>query len=190
MTTVITAIALVYATCVLLVLAIFAPHPGSTLDLLPMALRGGAVLNVALLFVLHFGWRGIWRWVPKLNDWVFPDLNGEWDVRIHWIWKGTSGIATGHAVVKQTLLTFSMELKTARSESETLLAKPKKNAESGRPLIYYIYRNTPKLTTATSEPPHEGAAVLRVGLDSHGLLSGNYFTDRETKGHLELTKRA
>lgn len=189
MTVVFTTIALIYTACVLVVLAFAQPSPSSALDLLPMAMRGGAILNVVLLFILHFGWRWIWRFIPKLNDWVFPDLNGEWDVELKWVWGGKSGALTGEAEIKQSLLTFSMELKTDRSASETLLAKPKRNAESGRPLIYYIYRNTPKMTTATSEQPHDGAAVLNVGLEGAGVLSGNYFTNRETKGHLKLSKR-
>lgn len=37
--------------------------------------------TVTLLIVTP-AWRTIWRIVPKLNDWVYPDLNGEWDVEL------------------------------------------------------------------------------------------------------------
>lgn len=40
-----------------------------------------AQLFFALIFVTP-AWRLIWRAIPQLNDWVFPDLNGEWDVEV------------------------------------------------------------------------------------------------------------
>ena len=27
-------------------------------------------------------WRWLWRKIPKLNEWVFPDLNGTWEVEL------------------------------------------------------------------------------------------------------------
>lgn len=36
-------------------------------------------LVIATIFVTPL-WRLIWRLIPKLNDWFYPDLNGEWDV--------------------------------------------------------------------------------------------------------------
>ena len=38
-------------------------------------------LIFALVFITQF-WRIIWRWLPKLNEWVYPDLNGDWDVEL------------------------------------------------------------------------------------------------------------
>lgn len=187
--TLITAVALLYASIVVVLIAGLSTDSSSITDNLSLALQGGALLNAILLAVIYFGWRWIWRKIPKLNQWIFPDLNGNWDVAIHWVWNGNSGIATGQAVVKQNLLTLSMELTTDKSESETLLARPKRHPESGRPLIYYIYRNTPKMKDANSGPPHEGTAVLKIDSGNIGILRGNYFTDRETKGHFEMTKR-
>src|SRR5260221_8411304 len=43
------------------------------------------VALVQLIFTLVFItplWRVIWRWVPKLNEWIYPDLNGDWDVEL------------------------------------------------------------------------------------------------------------
>lgn len=185
----ITAIALTYAVIVVLLIALLDSQSSSVAENLSLALRGGALLNVLLLAMLYFGWRWIWRWFPKLNDWIFPDLNGTWNATIHWVWNGKKGIAKGEACVKQNFLSLSMEMNTDGSHSETLLAKPKKHAESGNPLIYYIYRNTPNLTSETSQPPHEGAAVLRVSPSDIKTLRGNYFTSRDTKGHIVLERQ-
>lgn len=187
--TIITAIALIYAAIVSILIAILSKDASSWSDNLSFALKGGALLNVVLLAILYFGWRKIWALVPKLNQWVFPDLNGNWDVSIHWVWTSKKGTATGRAQIKQNLLTLSMELETDNSDSETLLARPKRHPESGRPLIYYIYRNTPKQKSVDSGPPHDGAALLKIDLKNSRILSGNYFTDRETKGHFEMQRR-
>jgi SMODS-associating 2TM, beta-strand rich effector domain len=31
-------------------------------------------------------WRAVWRWFPSLNHYVYPDLNGEWDVELETNW--------------------------------------------------------------------------------------------------------
>lgn len=40
---------------------------------------------VAIFFVTPT-WRLFWKAFPKMNDWVFPDLNGEWDVEVSSNW--------------------------------------------------------------------------------------------------------
>lgn len=187
--TLITVIALLYAAIVSILIAALSKDSSSWVDNLSLAFRGGALLNVVLLALLYFGWRKLWAWIPKLNQWVFPDLNGNWDVAIHWIWADKKGTASGRAQIRQNLLTLSMELETDNSDSETLLARPKRHPESGRPLLYYIYRNTPKQKSINSGPPHDGAALLKIDLQDTRALSGNYFTDRETKGHFEMRKK-
>lgn len=186
---VIAVVAVLYATIVIALFLILRTDSSSFSDGLSLALRGGALLNVVLLATIYFAWRSIWRWIPKLNQWIFPDLNGDWDVTIHWVWGDRNGTAKGRATVKQNLLNLSMELATEKSTSETLLAKPKRHPESKSPLIYYIYRNTPKVKTSTSDGSHEGMAVLKVEPRNALSLGGNYFTDRNTKGHFEMVKR-
>lgn len=36
--------------------------------------------------ISSFLWRPIWKLFPKLNEWVYPDLNGEWDVTLKSNW--------------------------------------------------------------------------------------------------------
>jgi len=52
-------------------------------------------------------WNPIWRWLwktfPKLNEWVFPDLNGTWDVELCSNWPRQSQMldaaaSTDHAI--------------------------------------------------------------------------------------------
>lgn len=152
------------------------------------ALKGVAILNLVLLGIAIGGWRTVWRWIPKLNDWVFPDLNGKWTVDIHWSWGNKSGEKTATAFIKQSLLKVSIELSSDESESETLMVTPHKDAQSSRPGLYYIYRNVSTAGAAKKQDPHIGAAILKISQESHDVLRGNYFTDRSTNGQYTMRR--
>lgn len=64
---------------------------------------------------------------PFLNRLLFPDLNGQWGMTIHWQRKEDKGIAKATAHIKQDLLKISMEVDSEDSDSITLLAKPKRS---------------------------------------------------------------
>ena len=108
---------------------------------------------------------------------------------IHWQWDGKSGNTTALAHIKQDLLKISMEMESDRSDSETLLAKPKKDFESGRPILHYIYRNIPKHIDGNSDYPYEGAAILKMDHADLNRLKGNYFTSRASKGAYQLVRK-
>ena len=155
---------------------------------LPTILKGVTILNLLLLGLAIGGWRIVWQWIPKLNDWVFPDLNGKWMVNIHWNWGNKSGEKTATAFIKQNLLKVSIELSSDESESETLIVAPHKDAQSSRPGLYYIYRNVSIAGAAMKQDPHIGAAILKISQESNDLLRGNYFTDRSTNGQYTMRR--
>lgn len=155
-------------------------------------LKYATTFEIIIISILVFSWRFIWKKIPKLNDWLFPDINGTWNVEIHWNWKQNngkikSGLKKGEVIIKQNFLTLSMELSTDESESETLVIQPKKNPTSGNISFYYIYRNTPKGNKLKLKP-HIGTAILKVNAKNNAILEGNYFTDRDTKGLLKFIK--
>jgi len=154
------------------------------------ALKVVAILNLVLLGIAIGGWRAVWQWIPKLNDWVFPDLNGKWTVDIHWNWGNKTGEKIATAFIKQSLLKLSIELSSDESESETLMVTPHKDAQSSRPGLYYIYRNISTAGAAKKQDPHIGAAILKVSQESNDVLRGNYFTDRSTNGHYTMRRTA
>ncbi|MFY9089503.1 hypothetical protein [Arcobacter aquimarinus] len=154
--------------------------------------RYASLFEFLIFMLFTIGWKWIWKVIPKLNDLIFPNLNGEWDVKINWCWKKDNetkeGTVNGKVYIKQTFLTLSMELITEESESETLAIHPKRQSESGRLVLYYTYLNTPKNTLVDSKP-HRGTAILKLDFATNDKLEGNYFTDRYTKGTLELNKK-
>ncbi|WP_116645274.1 hypothetical protein [Salinivibrio sp. HTSP] len=182
-TKVVSILCIIYAVMLSLV---FFLSGGDLQNNIVQAFRYAAIYELIILALLTFGWRWIWKVIPVLNKWVFPDINGVWNVEIHWQWGDKEGVKEGKAHIKQDFLKISMEFLTDESESETLIVKPKKDPESGRPQIYYVYRNLPKNNGGNSSKPHTGAAILKFDPVDLSILEGNYFTDRNTKGMFKL----
>ena len=190
LTKVISAIAVLYAVFISIILFFNYDANSNIIDGIVVALKGATALNLILLGIVYFGWRWLWRKLPFLNRLLFPDLNGQWGMTIHWQSKEDKGIAKATAHIKQDLLKISMEVDSEDSDSITLLAKPKKDPESGRAILYYIYRTTPKRKNGNDNLPYDGTAVLKLDHNSFDVLEGNYYTDRPTTGHYELKRKS
>jgi hypothetical protein len=179
-----------YATLALLiVLALFLYNPEiSAGTLLRVVLGGAGALELFLLVSAHFFWRKLWAKFPKLNEYLFPDLNGNWNMKIHWSSNETEGVVDATASIRQNLVSMTMEVRSTGSDSETIVVKTTKDSVSGRPIIFYFYRVIPKNIGAEPSPPYEGASTLKLFTEGNEVLRGNYFTSRNTKGHFELTR--
>jgi hypothetical protein len=160
----------------------------ATWSAIRIAMAGALALDLILLAAVHFIWRWLWAKFPVLNTFLFPDLNGRWRMTIHWIGPEAEGVVSATAIIRQNFLHISMEVTSDGSDSETLMAKPKKDPESGRPLLYYVYRVVPKQINAGAGSSYEGAAILKFESEQSNCLSGNYFTSRKTVGHFVLQR--
>lgn len=189
-TKIMTAIAIIYSIIVILILSFTASASAPFLNNISVALRGAFAINLFLVFIIYYAWRKIWHWFPTLNTLVFPDLNGQWEMYIDWNWQGKNGTVVADAHIKQSFIKISMEVESVNSDSETLLATPKKDPESGRPILYYIYRTLPKKINGNTTAPYEGAAILKLDHKDLNCLKGNYFTNNDSHGHYTLKKRA
>lgn len=184
-------VAVFYCLCVLGAYGLISKFsPDYTPDLFSMALRGGFLLNLLLLGFAYWGWRKLWAFFPILNTWLFPDLNGVWEMKIHYRNNGKSGVVCANAVIKQTWLSMSMEVLSRDSESQTLAIVPKKDPESGRAQLFYFYRVIPNKTNAKARDPYEGSANLKVSAIGATQLAGNYYTSAATDGHFELKRHS
>ena len=186
---VIALIAVAYAVVSCLILWAVYNDTTSFLSAISIGTGGSAILHLLLLGIFYFGWEKIWDRYPILNKILFPNLNGTWEMNIHWEWEGKKGTSHARAVIKQNFLKLGMDVEAEDSDSQTLLAKPKKDVETGRAELYYIFLTTPKHKSNTDhQEPYKGAAILKLSLEGNGLLQGNYFTSRKTIGHYELKR--
>jgi hypothetical protein len=185
-------IAVLYAALVVLALVIVWKLGGDwqgVWGILTIAFSGATTLQLALMGWFYVGWRRVWQWFPQLNRLLFPDISGEWRMEIHWQGQGQEGVVQAKATVTQDFLRVSMEVRSPKSDSQTLIAHPRKDPESGRPLLYYVYLVHPQSVGANPGSPYYGAAILKFFEDGGGQLSGNYWTSRQTSGHFRLYRR-
>lgn len=156
---IITLVAVVYAILTVVCAAIawhLSESPGLIRDYIGIVVSGAAALELALVGWLYLGWRRLWRWFPALNHLVYPDMGGEWDIKIHWQSPTNYGVVDAKATIRQDFLRVSMEVSSPSSDSQTLTAQPKRDPESGVPLLYYVYVVTPKSMGKSAESPYLG----------------------------------
>ncbi|KKO62260.1 hypothetical protein VM94_04334 [Janthinobacterium sp. KBS0711] len=153
-----------------------------------IAMTGSAALSLVLLFMFHIGWKWLWSMFPRLNTIFFPNLQGTWRMTIHYVVDGKKGEVVSQATIKQDFVKISMEVESPGSHSKTLIAQPKKDSESGLPLLYYVYQVEPKQVNASVSSPYTGSAILQYRNTTIDTLSGNYFTSRNTYGRFVLER--
>jgi hypothetical protein len=94
-------------------------------------------------------------------------------------------------VIKQTLLSVSVAMRTAESRSESTWCRLEANRDAGVFRLRYLYDNAPQARVADRSARHEGMCCLefRPAEDAAGLI-GQYFTYRGTRGDIELRRQA
>jgi hypothetical protein len=189
---VIALISVIYAVLIALAVAVswkFGDRSQTIWGSIGFAFSGATALQLVLMGWFYFGWRLLWRCIPILNRLLFPDIGGKWNMEIHWHRQGLGGVIDAEATVRQDFLRISMEVRSPKSDSQTLIAHPKKDPESGTPLLYYVYLVTPRAVGADSGQPYHGAAILKFSETGGGQLTGNYWTSQQTSGHFRLSRR-
>ena len=155
----------------------------------------GAAVSVVTLAWLAFD-RWLWR-LPLLRQHVAhrPLLDGTW--------RGTltpqsKNPATGepwpadgdvYLVIKQDYSTVHACLHTRNGSSQTISTKLERGAD-GAYALYSVYRFEPQLGGRETNPIHNGTLKVNVTDGAAPRLIGEYWTDRETIGLLELTERS
>ncbi|KZL15841.1 hypothetical protein [Pseudovibrio sp. Ad26] len=146
------------------------------------------VFEVVLLLSIMKGWRYIWKWFPILNHWIFPDLNGVWDVSLTWHWDGRIGTSNAKLTIMQTFDDIGFVMKTDNnSDSRTTLCVPQRNSAIDRIEITYSYL-AKNIHPENGITTHEGTAKLEVDINEHHKMKGIYYTDRGTCGTYNLIK--
>lgn len=103
---VVVCVAVVYSASLLVVLSIIKVGTTQELNLweeLRFAFAASALLYLVLAAVISGTWRWIWKRIPGLNRWLYPDLNGAWKVSINWERSGETGHTEATAHIRQTL---------------------------------------------------------------------------------------
>jgi hypothetical protein len=154
-----------------------------------------SVFAVGTVFALivSWGWRPIWRCVPALNKWVFPDLNGEWSGELKSTWinpetgKRLRPINTT-VTIQQGLFETCVTLRTGESRSDSDRVILERVGKTDRFRIWYSYQSGPRAEFRDRSAPHEGVAYLEYDLASPSELEGSYYTARNTTGDIAVKR--
>lgn len=196
-----------YAVAIVLVALAIEP-PASILTLVRWALiSAGLFMSIAVMVAGWPGFHAPWRWTfrtfPKLNEWVYPDLNGVWygTTKSNWTVieslreaasKGTQidlrqlsdiELQEGEIAIeiKASLFRITVRSKVSATggSSKSLSSRAEKSPETGEYGLAYLYRQETPEPVSTDEGMHEGAATLEVGLGEPMSMRGWYWTRRK-----------
>lgn len=169
-------------------------YTGQPTSLFKHASMVTSIIGLVVIGVANWVWRPIWRLVPRLNKWFFPDLNGVWEGTLQTTWidptTGTvPGPISGTLMIMQNLFTTNIRLRTkdSKSFSTRMIAEVNRDADIYR--LWYSYDNTPGAHARHRSARHEGAAWLEVSLEEDPeQLLGQYFTERRTSGDMTFRR--
>jgi hypothetical protein len=151
------------------------------------------VITIVLYAVMAFD---LWLWkIPFLHSWFVkrPVIDGTWRVSIRSNWKNPSTASAippveGYMIVRQTLSTLSMRLLTEESSSELVGTEIVCSADNLF-CITGVYRNEPRFEVRDRSEIHFGAVWLTIIDEPQKRITGHYWTDRQSAGHVELSQR-
>lgn len=140
---------------------------------------------VVLLLVLFDSF--LWRFVPARLMKV-PKLAGTWKATLRSSFEDEVGNPTEltcFLAIRQTYSSIHIEMLFPKSESYSTSASivwPDGVSE-----LWYSYRSHAHSLARAGNPPHMGAAKMRVATGGEISLSGDYWTDRGSFGRIETS---
>lgn len=150
-------------------------------------------IGVVLTGLAKLVWRPMWRLIPALGRWVFPDLNGRWEGTMISTWTNPE---TGQGVppiptvicIRQGLFATHISLQTGESGSHSTRAFLEPARERGAYRVWYSYNNEPEARFRNRSSPHEGVCFLEFETSAPDRLTGRYYTARKTTGDIDVRR--
>ncbi|WP_417377278.1 hypothetical protein [Gimesia maris] len=156
----------------------------------PFGIVVGLVCGIAAVFN-----KWAWAW-PIFRGWFVdrPDLRGTWEATLISDWTDPTtgekiGPITGYVVVRQTLASLSVRLMTSESRSHSISHGITKEADEIFRMAV-VYRNEPEIELQGKRSEiHHGSLWLEILGEGPECMKGHYWTDRGTRGGMELRDR-
>ena len=121
------------------------------------------------------------------------DIGGTWHGRLEssWIDPATGNPRKPKTVflaVRQTSREIQVTLLTEKQVSSTIVAGLSRSTGSAH--LSYIYSTEPTGFAELENSPHHGAGLLHISGRPVEMMSGKYWTSRESRGELILVNRS
>jgi hypothetical protein len=178
---------------VALVVAVFAIGIWMSGDSLEFRwLRFYSVAVVVVLLALAAWDSFIWRWAVVQRFANVPrDIRGTWKGELKSFWKDETGamlpVKPAYLVVRQSASWVSVVLMTNESRSVSSLASVSFDRTVSS--LDYMYLNRPDTGLEERSRIHHGSASLDIVGLPVSRLRGRYWTNRDSRGELDFTRR-
>lgn len=173
----------------LLYLYFFPLQNPSTLDYLKLA---PTVLTIDFVIIFIFS-QWLWK-IPFLKPWLvkIPNLNGTWKgvIKSNWINPETHQKPDPIPVIltiNQTLFDISCVMRTAEMTSYSFVSGFEINGEMQIKRLIYSYNSKPNMDVRYRSPEHFGTMLFDIIENSSQKLKGEYWTERNTTGIIEMS---
>ena len=122
---------------------------------------------------------------------MVPDLNGTWKGTLQTSWKNPDtgeipGPIDAYLVIKQSLFKVSCVQMTRESKSWSSSSAISIDPDNQIKVLDFVYSNNPRVGVHGRSNAHDGACSLEIINGETKKLKGKYWTDRNTKGEIEL----
>ncbi len=128
----------------------------------------------------------MWRWFALLQSMTFPYLGGKWTGQVKFGSASNQQTRDVDLTVSHTLFSLRLILNSKESTSETLVVHAERNRNLDRIRLYYVYLNQRKEGFSNSGRSYRGVAILRVEEARPLRMLGDYFTELQRSGTIEL----
>jgi SMODS-associating 2TM, beta-strand rich effector domain len=148
----------------------------------------GMVGWIATVFTFITYLFNIWIWrtfIGRRFGWNVPDIRGTWRGDIRPIGQIGSPNIQAVLVIRQSAFRFKATLYTLESQSQSLAAEFTSIEDEAQ--LLYSYKNIPNLSLQQQNPEHYGTVVLDMVSSVPNTLKGFYYTQRLSRGEIELT---
>lgn len=170
-------------------IAYFLPTEDKTLfnyvRIIPMVVTIDVVIS--LLFVKY-----LWK-LPIFKGWLvpYPNLNGTWKgmIRSNWVNPETGknpDLIPVILTINQSLFHISCVMRTKEMTSYSFVSGFSIDEDNQVKRLSYSYNSKPKQSVRPRSPEHFGTIVFDIIQNSSLRLDGEYWTERNTTGSIEM----
>lgn len=141
----------------------------------------GEAISITLVIMVGLYNCILWRYNPFEKT---PKLKGKYDGKIEYYQFDDYMKKDIEVTIEQTLLSIRVNITTNEITSSTIISSIEK--ENNQDVLYYTYITNPKNRYSQENPIQYG--TCRLLITDKGVLTGVYWTSRNTSGDIELKR--
>lgn len=138
------------------------------------------ICAVAWLFFDHF----LWRFIPSIILRQYK-IHGFWKGKLSYNYKNKKDTKNVTVAITQTFSKTSICVNSQEMLGESIVSK----WNFSKNKLFYVYQTDPKSEFKDKNPVQYGGAQIKINPKNLNKIRIEYWTDRGTKGYMELKKQ-